>query len=323
MKREFSRPRVLVSRCIEFDHCRWNGLIIASDVVKLLKPHVEFVPVCPEMEVGLGVPRDPVRLMEVEGQLQLYQPASEKFWTREMQECSQAILSGIGHLDGAILKGRSPTCGIKDVTVHPNTERGVPEKRGVGLFAAEVRRRFPSLAIEEEGRLTNYSIREHFLTRLFTVAAVRQVRVAGAMGGLVRFHTEHKMLLMAHDQNTMRAMGALVANHERRPVTQVLADYEKALAAALTRPAGHTANINVLQHALGFFSEGLSSAEKAFFLDCLEDYRRGRVPLSVPTSIVRAWIVRFDQEYLGAQSFFEPYPEDLVQITDSGKGRDL
>ncbi len=319
----FYKPRVVVSRCIEFDHCRWNGLMIASDVVKLLKSHVEFIPVCAEVEIGLGVPREPVRIVEVNGVQHLYQPATDKYWTDQMQAFAASFLDALPAVDGFILKSRSPSCGIKDVRVYPQSEKGVPSQKGVGFFARAVLERFPDLPIEDEGRLTNLAIREYFMARLFTLAAFRALKSDATMERLVQFHTRNKLLLMAHNQQEMRIMGRIVANPEHRSIEDVYREYERHLRRAMSRPARPGSVINVLMHAFGYFKEGLSSAEKAFFLDCLDDYRAGRVPVSVPTSIIRSWIVRFGQEYLAGQAFFEPYPEGLIQMTDSGKGREV
>jgi len=324
---EFERPRVVVSKCIEFEHCRWNGLRIASDVVKLLKPHVEFLPVCPEVEIGLGVPREPIRVVASEdGGQRLYQPATDTYYTQEMEAFADRFLGALPPVDGFLLKSRSPSCGIKEVKRYPppeSTKTGaMPRKVGTGFFAAAVEARFPLLPREDEGRLTNFRLRETYLTAIYTLSELRSLEAQPTMGGLVAFHTRHKLLLMAYNEEAMRSLGRLVANHEERPLSEILPAYRQGLCEALTKPARYTAAINVLQHALGYFDD-LSAAEKAFFLGALEDYRGGRVPMSVPASIVRSWIVRFDQPYLAGQSYFQPYPEDLVQISDSGKGRDL
>ncbi len=143
------------------------------------------------------------------------------------------------------------------------------------------------------------------------------------MNELVRFHTEHKLLLMAYSPSRLQAMGRVVANPEHRPLDQVLAAYERLLWEALARPPRRTTGISVLMHALGYFSDKLGPAEKAFFLDTLERYRSRHVPLSTPLYILRAWIVRFSEPYLARQVFFEPYPIALVSPTDSGKDRDV
>jgi len=323
LMKEFPRPRVLVSRCIGFDPCRWNGLMIRSDVVRLLKPFVDFCPVCAEVEIGLGVPREPVRIVERDDRLELYQPATDTYWTEAMESFSARFLDGLPEIDGAILKSRSPSCGMKDVKVYPSSPNSMPRKAGVGLFAAAVMERLGGVAIEDEDRLTNFVIREQFLTRLFASASFRRAKAEGTMGALLDYHTRNKLLLMAYREELMRAMGRIVANHEHKPLDEVYRDYEAHLQRALSRPPRLTASINVLQHALGYFFEGLLDAEKEFFLERLDDYREGRAPLSVPRGILRSWVVRFDQEYLRDQTFFEPYPEELAQITESGKGSKL
>ncbi len=149
------------------------------------------------------------------------------------------------------------------------------------------------------------------------------VKSTNSIKELVKFHSESKMLLMSYNQKEMRILGRIVANLEKKPVNEIFKDYEKHLFCAFKQAPKYTSDINVLMHGLGYFSENLSHNEKAFFLDTLEKYRLKKVPLSVPISILRAFIVRFNQEYLMQQNFFRPYPEDLVEISDSGKGRDL
>lgn len=320
--REYTTPRIVVSKCIGFDHCRWNGLMVSSDVVALLKPYVEFLPVCPEVEIGLGVPRDPVRVVDIEGRLRLWQPATQRDYTDAMVSFASAYISALPDIDGFILKSRSPSCGIKDVRIYPSSEKGVAPSKGTGLFGQAVLARYGHLPVEDEGRLTNFALREHFLTRIFALASFRAVKAKGTMRALVQYQAENKLLLMAYNQREMNALGKIVANHAGLLPPQVYANYEAHLYMALARAPRHVAAINVLMHALGYF-ETLSAAEKAFFLACLEDYRAGKLPLSAPNSIMRAWIIRFGSEYLASQTFFAPYPEGLAQITDSGKGRDL
>jgi uncharacterized protein YbgA (DUF1722 family) len=198
-----------------------------------------------------------------------------------------------------------------------------PAGKGAGFFGAAVLERFPGLAVEDEGRLKDYRIREAFLTRLFTLSSFRQTQASGRMRDLVRFHSENKLLLMAHAEKHMRTLGRIVANPDKRPVDELMSTYREGLEQALTRAPRSKSCINVLMHAMGYFKKQLSSEEKSFFLAALDDYRGKRLPLSVPVGIMRSHIVRFAEEYLGSQTFFEPYPADLVSVTDSGKGRDL
>lgn len=321
--REFPKPVVVVSRCIEFEQCRYNGLMISSEVVRSLRPHVEFVPVCPEVEIGLGIPRQPIRIISVDGASRLIQPATEADVTQKMTDFTKSFLDSLEAVDGFILKSRSPSCGLKDVKVYSGSGKGMSASKGKGFFGAGVLERFPQLAAEDEGRLTNFRIREHFLIRLFVLAGFRRLKRDRSMKQLVRFQTENKYLLMAYHQKELRILGRIVANHERKPRDQVFEDYESHLWNAFARSPKETSNINVFMHAMGHFSERLSSGEKSFFLNALEEYRDERVPLSVPLNLLKSWAVRFEDDYLMHQSFIEPYPEGLMEITDSGKGRNF
>jgi uncharacterized protein YbgA (DUF1722 family)/uncharacterized protein YbbK (DUF523 family) len=318
---KFAKPTLVVSKCLGFAACRWNGLVIADDFVDRLQSYVNFLPVCAEVEIGLGVPRDPIRVVSHDGERRLVQPATGKDVTEAMQHFSESYLSSLGAVDGFILKGRSPSCGIKDVKVYPGTGKVAAESKSSGFFGGKALEMFPDLPIEEEGRLTNFKIREHFLARIFALARLREVIASEAMRELVRFQSDNKLLLMSCNQVEMRVLGRIVANHEKRPFAEAAAYYEAHFRRALAKPSRSTSNINVLMHALGYFSEGLNAREKALFLDALERYRSERIPLSAVTSILRAWIVRFDNEYLMAQTFLNPYPEELIEVTDSGKGR--
>lgn len=321
--REFARPNVIVSKCLGFAHCRYNALTISDDFVEKLKPHVDFRPVCPEVEIGLGIPREPIRIVAADDELRLIQPATDTDVTDKMTEFTDSFLDSAGDADGFMLKTRSPSCGPKDVKVYPGTGKVMSTSRGAGFFGGAVVEKYPHLAVEDEGRLKNFGIREHFLTRLFAISSFRKVKESRSMKEIVRFHSENKYLLMAYNQETMRVLGRIVANLDKKDIDELIRDYEKHLSEALSEEPKYTSNINVLMHGMGYFSEKISSSEKAFFLDSLDRYREGRIPLSVPLNVLRSFIIRFQENYLMQQTFFEPYPEELLEISDSGKGRNL
>lgn len=321
---KFARPRIVVSRCLGFAHCRYDGAIVPSIEVDALRPFADFTPVCPEVEIGLGVPRDPIRIVSGgDGGEKLVQPSTGRDVTAGMEGFARSFLDSVGDPEGFILKYRSPSCGIKEVKIYESAASKMPVRRGAGFFGGAALARFAGIPIEDEGRLLNFRIREHFLTRAFALAAFREVRASRSMKRLVQFQAENKLLLMAYSQKEMRIMGRAVANLEKRPAADVVEDYYAHLKAALSAAPRYTSAINVLMHALGYFSEGLTPKEKVFFLKTLEDYRKAKVPLSVPAGIARSYVVRFEADYLMQQTFFLPYPEELVEITDSGKGRDL
>lgn len=320
-KPSFVRPRVVISRCLNFEACRYNAQVISDAFIRNLMPHVEVVTVCPEVAIALGVPRDPIRLVKEGDKLHLRQPATGRDVTSEMNSFSAAFLSDLDQVEGFILKSRSPTCGIKDVKVYAANEARGSFEKDVGLFGKAVLQSFPHCAIEDEGRLRNFRIREHFLTKLFLLARFQELSQHASMKALVDFHSRQKFLLMAYNQRVMARLGRIAANQEKRPVMDVLNDYRNTLTEAFVKLPRYTSHINVLMHGLGYFSEGLSKAEKHHFLEVLEDYRAGRVPLSQPRGIMQSWIVRFNESYLAEQNYFQPYPADLIEITDSGKGR--
>ena len=311
------RPVVVVSQCLGFGPVRYNGQVLRSRFVDALRGHVDFVQVCPEVGIGLGVPRDPVRLVDDEGRLRMIQPATQRDVTEAMDAFSADFLVESGTVDGFILKGRSPSCGIRDVKIHASAD-GPSRSRGTGLFARHVRDRFPLAPVEDEGRLTNLPIRHHFLASLFTVARFRSAREEGNMAALVRFQTEHKLLLMAHGAESLRRLGQITAGAHRGNAADAFANYADLLGPLLRRQPGAGAVVNVLQHAFGYLSDGLKPRERKYFLRLTEEYRRDQVPLAAVLAVLQAWIARVQEPYLETQRFFSPYPRELLDLTDSG-----
>lgn len=312
--RKFVKPKVIISKCIGFEACRYNGLIIKSDFVEKLKDYVDFYPVCPEVEIGLGIPRDPIRIIKVEDELRLYQPVSGLDLTEKMEKFIDEFLDKIDDIDGFILKNRSPSCGIKAVKVYQGFGNS-RSKSKPGFFGNAVLERFPYLAIEDEGRLRNLKIREIFLTKLYILASFRKVKESKSLNELIKFHSNNKMLLMAYNQENMRKMGRIIGNPDNKPFNYSISKYDSLFYDSILDPPQNTANINVLMHAMGYFKNEISSGEKSFFLDSIEKYRNGIYPLFVCLNILKSWIIRFNNEYLGEQTFFEPYPEELIPIT--------
>jgi len=320
---EFLKPKVVISKCIEFDHCRWNGNIITSKVVKILKNYVEFHPVCAEVEIGLGVPRDPIRIIKSEN-LKLIQPSTMREYTKSMETFAETFISSLNDIDGFIMKFKSPSCGLYETKYHYDEKPGsaVIEK-GPGLFGKAVLDNFSNIAVETEARLTNFRIREHWLTKLFILRYFRAIKASDSHNELVEFHSRNKLLLMAYNQNLMRKMGRIVANPLRKSFDDVIEEYEELLIHSVNKPPNFTSHINVLMHALGYFKKTLSSQEKVFYLDELEKYRSGWIPLFVFNELIKVLIVRYNEDYLKNQTYFNPYPQELMNfdIKDTWRGR--
>ncbi|MDO7975941.1 YbgA family protein [Oceanotoga teriensis] len=322
----FVKPKVVLSKCIEFAECRYNGQSISSEVVKMLKDYVEFIPVCPEVEIGLSIPRDAVRVVSDDGlsTFKLKQIKTDKDFTFEMNEFSEDFINNLEEVDGFILKSRSPSCGLNQVKVYRNTEKGAPiSSKGKGFFGKKIYDFFCPKPIEDEGRLNNFRIRNHFFTAIFSIASFREVKKNMNMKNLVEFHSKNKFLILSYNEKELRILGKIVANKDKKSIEDVFFDYEKHFLNVFENIPNPNTALNVLMHVMGYFKDKISSDEKQFFLDTLKSYKDKRVPLSVPNHILKSWIIKYNEEYLSNQTFFEPYPKELYIISDSGKGRNL
>jgi uncharacterized protein YbgA (DUF1722 family)/uncharacterized protein YbbK (DUF523 family) len=299
--------------------------MVSSPIVAKLKEYVDFLPVCAEVEIGLGIPRSPIRIVLDKKEHRLIQPASGRDVTEDMRAFCTDFLDSLEDIEGFILKFRSPSCGFKNVNVYTSAEKSGAIEKTSGFFGGAILKKFPFLPVEDEGRLRNARIKEHFLTKLFTLAAFRKVKTEGSMKDLVRFHTENKYLLMAYSQAELGKLGNIVANKEKKPFKDLISEYEMHLYDAFSKPPRYTSNINVLTHALGHFSERLSSNEKSLFLDWIQKYQEEKISLCPAINLIRSWIVRFEDQYLMHQTFFEPYPESLMELdsTNSHLRKDL
>lgn len=318
----FVKPRIIISKCIEFDFCRYNGQIIRSDIVSKMKPHVEFLPICPEVEIGLGIPRDPIRIIEKQSKKYLVQPSTSRDVSEDMKRFAERFLTAQKDIDGFLLKSKSPSCGTRDVKIYPAMTQSAAVRREAGFFGEHVLQFFPFLTIEDEMRLQNPFIREYYFTKIFTFARFRGIKQVGLLQPLLRFHTENKFLLMAYSQKELRNLGNILANQNKHPLPSVFSEYEQHLHNAFFKAPRYTSQINVLNHVFGYVSQDLKENEKKFYASLLQRFRGGQIPLSVLINMMRSWAIRFDQPYLLPQTFFQPYPEELFE-TESIKASNV
>ena len=234
--RRFPRPRVVVSRCITFDPVRYDGSLIPSGIVERMKPFVDFIPVCPEVEIGLGVPRAPIRIIRTGGGDRLVQPSTGRDLTDTMERFARDFLDGLPPVDGFILKYKSPSSGKSGAKVYPDTESASPVGRGPGIFGRAVLDRFGRFPIEDEGRLRDGRIRDHFLTSIFTIARFREAREGGKIRDLARFHEENQLLLGAIGGRRAEAMDRLLGNPGKKSPQEIYALYEDLLLSVLRHP---------------------------------------------------------------------------------------
>ena len=306
--------RIGISSCLLGEQVRFDGGHKRDGfLVDTFGRWVEWVPVCPEVEVGLGVPRPTMRLERHDTAIRLVTPKTSEDHTEAMEAFSRRRAGELAREDlvGYVLKKDSPTCGMERVKVYDR--HGTPARTGVGLFAAALLARQPLLPIEEEGRLSDPRLRENFVERVFAYRRLRSF-FAGrwTVGGLVRFHTAHKLLVMSHSTVAYQALGRLVAAAKSLDRATLRERYEREFMEALRGIATTKRHTNVLHHMVGHFRESLDPASRKELLDCIDEYRRSLVPLIVPLTLVRHHVRALGVTYLAGQIYLEPHPRELM-----------
>jgi uncharacterized protein YbbK (DUF523 family)/uncharacterized protein YbgA (DUF1722 family) len=306
----------LLGREVRFDGGHKRDQFLVDDLGR----HVEWVPVCPELEVGMGVPREAVRLVSggSPGDVRMVGTKSGEDWTERMQAYARKKLKALEKLElsGYVLKSKSPTCGMERVkvyTANAAADRKAPEKKGTGLFAAALKERFPHLPLEEEGRLNDPLLRENFIERVFCYHRwLLFTKERFTVGRLVEFHGRHKYVLMAHSEKHLRKLGPLVAAAKGRPPQEVMTEYSALFFEGMAATATVSRHVNVLQHTCGYFRERLDAADRKEILEAIENYRLGLVPRIVPQTLMLHHVRRLEVPYLEDQYYFLPHPKELV-----------
>jgi uncharacterized protein YbgA (DUF1722 family)/uncharacterized protein YbbK (DUF523 family) len=304
-----------VSTCLLGERVRYDGgHKLDQFLVNTLGRFVEWVPVCPEFEIGLGVPRESLRLVGDPEAPRLTAPKSGQDHTERMQTWARERLKELAaiKLHGFVFKKDSPSSGLFRVRVYD--QNGMPRRVGTGIFPREVIKRFPLLPLEEEGRLHDMRLRENFIERIFIhYRWTCLLEKEPTPGGLVRFHAAHKLTLMAHSPSHYQEMGRLVAQAGSLPWEEMVETYGRLLMEGLKvlgTPGKHT---NVLQHLMGFLKDALSKEDKAELLGLIEDYRQGLVPLLVPLTLLQHHLRHHPvPDWVHQQVYLNPYPKELM-----------
>ncbi|HET9226704.1 MAG TPA: DUF523 and DUF1722 domain-containing protein [Thermoanaerobaculia bacterium] len=310
--------RIGVSACLLGEEVRYNGGhkrdAFLTDV---LGQYVEWVPVCPEVEIGLGTPRPAMRLVRIGGDTRMVTPETGADHTESMRTWSDRRVRELKgeRLAGYILKKDSPSCGMERVKLYPE-QGGAPVKEARGLFAETLLRLWPDLPVEEEGRLNDPLLRESFVTRIFVRDRWMQEEEQGwTRAGLMRFHERHKFLLMARNQAGMRRLGRLLGESGKKDDIQELAQaYLTGMTGVLRRPATRRGHTNVLFHLAGFVTDRVDDGDRHELIDSIERYRAGQLPLIVPVTLIRHHVRRLEVEYLRDQVYLEPHPQELMLL---------
>lgn len=309
-----SRVRIGISSCLLGEKVRFDG---GHKKDEFLTSHfgryVEWVPVCPEFEIGLGVPRESLRLISDARGIRMVAPGSGLDHTEKMNNWAkeQARRLADQELCGYVLKRSSPSCGLERVKVYRGA--GLLNREGQGLFAATLVNRFPNLPVEEEGRLNDPRLRENFVSRVFCYKRWMDLQKEGLnRARIIQFHARHKYLLMAHQQAGMRKLGNLIGQAGRSiSVKRLAADYFSSFCEVMSHTPTRRNHTNVLQHLAGYLTRQLATDDRAELSEVIDRYRRDLLPLIVPVTLIRHYVRKLSVEYLKDQVYLDPHPDEL------------
>lgn len=305
--------KIGISSCLLGNPVRYDGGHKLDCFLRdTLGLYVEYVPVCPEAECGMGIPREAMRLEGKPDAPHLVTRHTREDKTEMMVRWAKKRVAELAaeNLCGFIFKSDSPSSGMERVKVYD--DKGVPARTGVGIFARIFMEHFPLLPSEEEGRLHDTGLRENFIERIFTLKRWREIRnMKSSRGALVDFHTRHKLLLLSHSTKLYQATGKLVAGQKSLSAQDLFLQYETLLMEALKLKTTPKKNVNVLQHMMGYFKEQLSPDEKKELLEIIDNYQLGNVPLIVPVTLIGHYVRKYDQPYLREQIYLNPHPLEL------------
>jgi len=311
-----TRPRIGISSCLLGQKVRFDGGHKRDAfLVETYGQFVDWVPVCPEVELGLGTPRDSLRLLRRDDLVRMVNKKTGEDIAGAMRAWSAKRVESLAKQDlsGYVLKKDSPSCGMERVKVYGAEPGSMPAKSGRGLFAEALMARFPDLPVEEEGRLSDPRLRDNFVERVFAYQRLKAF-FAGrwTVGGLVAFHTAHKLTLLAHAPEAYSTLGRLVAGAKGLDRADVQARYREGFMRGLAAMATARKHANVLLHMAGYFRKSLDDDSRQELLGAIEDYRRGLVPLIVPITLVRHHVRRVGEPYLAGQVYLDPHPKELM-----------
>jgi uncharacterized protein YbgA (DUF1722 family)/uncharacterized protein YbbK (DUF523 family) len=302
-----------ISTCLLGENVRYDGgHKLDRFLTDTLGQYVEYVPVCPEVECGLPVPREAMHLEGDPDSPRLVTTRTKQDMTDRMVQWARNRVSELEKegLYGFIFKSDSPSSGMERIKVY--NEKGMPVKKGVGIFARTFMDHFPLLPVEEEGRLHDPNLRENFIERIFTLKRWREALTKKESRGIVvDFHTKHKLLILSHSPKHYQTMGKLVAKAKDLPIKELYQQYQTILMETLQLKTTPKKNANVLQHMMGYFKEQLSSGEKQELLEVIDHYRQEYIPLIVPITLMQHYVRKYDQPYLKQQIYLNPHPLEL------------
>ena len=309
-----AKPKLGISACLLGEKVRYDGGHKRDFfLTETFGRYVEWVSVCPEFEVGMGTPRESVRLVGDKDKPSMITEHSGKDWTAAMNSFAAKRVKALKALElsGYVFKKDSPSCGVERVRLYSGN--GAPTREGRGLFAAAVTRELSLLPVEEEGRLNDPVLRENFIERVFAYHRWQQlIKERKSLRALIAFHTGHKFLLLAHSVQHYQRLGRLAAEAKKQPIGEAYENYSRTFMEALGIHASAKKHCNVLEHMIGYFSKHLSAEERKELAELIADFRRQLIPLVVPLTLVRHYVRKYRVAYLQDQVYLEPSPKELM-----------
>jgi len=306
----FTRPRIGISKCLEFDMCRYDGSRINNNFVRIMRKYVDFITVCPEVGIGLGSPRKPIRLVNIDGQKNLYQPSTEKNLTDDMYNFTKKFVALNTKLDGFIFKRDSPTCGISDVRLYHKLGDHVGYDKTSGMFSEGVLREFPNIVKEDEKRLDNIQIRENFLTRIFVLADLRESLENNSVEKLFGFFSRNMLLFLCHDKKLTAQLGSIFKIEDNFVV--VSQEFKNIIPTILSCIPKKNTIIDTYNYIFSLIKSNLSESEKSHYYSLIHGFENNLILNSEISTLLYSWALRYDLKSIIAQSLFNPFPKNLL-----------
>lgn len=311
------KPKIIVSKCLDGKKCRYDGQGYNDKVIQLLKDYVDIQTVCPEVSIGLPTPRNPIRIEKnkLNEEYKLIDYNSENDYTNQMTEFAEEFVNNLDDVDGFILKSKSPSCGIKDVKVYYHGNKCSISNNGSGFFSQKIIDKYNYLPIENEGRLRNYNIRDNFFTKIFFISNLKSCE------NIIDFHKKNLLLLKSYNNDLLDELNDTL--NKKISKDEVFSDYKEKVLYTISNGMNEDNKISIIKDLFERYKPMLNSEEIEMFNNLIDSYENQKIPFSTLGVVIRMYATRFNDKEILNQTFFSPYPENLINITDSGKGRKL
>ncbi|WP_445475491.1 YbgA family protein [Methanococcoides methylutens] len=314
---------MVASKCLEFASVRYNGSVVNCPTVRALIPFVDFITVCPEVEIGLGVPRETIRIVLVDGKKRLIQPKTEKDLTEDMDNFTDKFLEELPNVDGFIFKSGSPTIGIKKIKIYSAIDKGFVIDHGSGFFADKIVQKYAEYPLEEDDRLRNNIIRHHFLTKLFAFADIRNVKESGSFEKLELFHKYNRYLFRLYNRDLAVKMDHLLENKTSLGSDRIIIEYEKLIPQVFCRSPGSNEFTDIANEIFLSVASFLNDAEEEYLTCVIKKYVDNRLSCDALLEILKLYVMLFSESKEEYSRLFFPYPEQLKNESEPDRDRDF